>query len=97
MVASQRSQLEKRRLAQVATAGEQAVAALETEVEEVRVAEPQRWRLTNGCAPDKVTTSVDFCLRYAKAKARVAAAQERDRIDQQIASLPSAATATNVV
>src|SRR5262245_10686385 len=91
-LASQPSRLEERRKAKVKLAGEDAAATLELAVDAVRVAEPQRWRLTNGCAPDKVTTSVDFCLRFANAKAKVAAAMERDRIDGELARLASLAT-----
>lgn len=86
-VASQRSRLEARRLAAVATAGEVAPAVLEAAMDALRVSEPQRWRLTNGCAADKVTTSADFCLRYANAKAKVAAATEREKIDVVLANM----------
>jgi hypothetical protein len=91
-VASQRSHLEKRREAQVKVAGEAAAATLEAELEAIKVAEPRRWQLTRGCHPDEVTKSVTFCLQVAQAKAKVAAAAERDKIDAEMARLPAAAT-----
>jgi hypothetical protein len=96
-LAAQRSRLEARRAVQAKIAGEEAVTTLETAVEELKVSEPQRWRLTKGCDPVAVTSSAEFCQRFAQAKAKVAAAIERDKVDAQLASLPSATSGPNGV
>jgi hypothetical protein len=91
-LASQRSRLETRRAAQAEIAGEGAVATLETVVEALKISDPTRWRQTNGCTPDKVTTSREFCLQVAEARKKVAAAVERDKIDGELRSIPSLGT-----
>lgn len=96
-LASQRSRLEERRAAQAKVAGEAAVATLETAVETLKVSEPQRWRQTKGCDPAAVTSSAEFCQRVAEARTRVTAAIERERIDGELAKLPSATAAAGEV
>jgi hypothetical protein len=91
-LASQRSRLESRRAAQAEIAGEANVATLEIAVDELKVGDPKRWRDTNGCAPDKVTTSREFCVQVVQAKAKVAAAASRDQIDRELRALPTAST-----
>lgn len=91
-LASQRSRLESRRAAQAQIAGEAAYTTIEAELESIKVAEPQRWRLTKGCDPLEVTKSIEFCTLVAKTKAKLAAAAARDRIDGELRELPSATT-----
>jgi hypothetical protein len=91
-LASQRSRLETRRAAQAEIAGEDAVTTLEASVEALKISDPTRWRQTNGCAPDKVTTSREFCLQVTEARKKVAAAVERDKVDGEIRALPTLST-----
>lgn len=88
-VSSQSSQLKSRRDAQVKVAGEDATATIAAELERIKIADALRWQQTNGCHPDKVTTSREFCSRVAQAKGRLAAAQERDRLDIELRDLRS--------
>jgi hypothetical protein len=96
-VASQRSRLEVRRAAQSKIAGEDAVATLEAAIELLKVSEPQRWRQTKECDPVAVTSSTEFCKRVTEARAKVAAAIERDKIDGELRTLPAATMVGEVV
>jgi hypothetical protein len=97
-VASQESQLQKRRTAQVQLAGEQAVGVLEAAMRSIEVSDPQRWASTSQCEDVTAKASGAFCARWAEAKAKIEAARKRDEIDQELAKLrnenPGAAGAT---
>jgi len=47
------------------------------------------WNATNGCEDVTAKTSGVFCAKVAEARAKIAAAKERDRIDAEIAKLPT--------
>lgn len=89
-LASQRSQLESRRQAQVQLAGEQAVGVHEAALAQVIASDATQWRVSRSCeAPNGPITGA-FCTQVAAAKAKVEAAKKRDEIDADLRALPVA-------
>jgi hypothetical protein len=83
------SQLRKRREEQARIAGETAVGALEAQLQALRLSDVRAWNATDGCNDVTSKASSVFCARVAEAKAKIAAAKERDRLDGEIAALPA--------
>ena len=87
-LASQRSQLETRRKAQVQLAGEAPVATLEAELEAAKNSDPSRWAATSQCEDVSLKASGNFCARVNVVKGKIAAAKARDQIDADLRALP---------
>jgi hypothetical protein len=88
-LASQGSQWVARRKVQVELAGETPVAALEAQMQALQLGDLRAWSATKECADVTIKASAAFCTKVAQARARVAAAKERDRIDAELAKLPT--------
>lgn len=88
-VASQRSQLLARRDVQVKLAGETTVEVLKAQMQQVQMSDLRAWSATSQCEDVTARASGVFCTKVADAKAKVAAAEERDKIDADIAKLPA--------
>lgn len=87
-VASQRSQLEKRRAMQVQVAEEAAAGTLQAALAGIIASDPTQWRVSSQCeAPNGPITGA-FCTRVAAAKAKIEAAKTRDAIDAELSALP---------
>ncbi len=82
-------QLQQSRAAQVEFAGESTVAAIDGEIQARQSLDANRWRMTDGCTPDRISAvrSREFCADIARLRAKKAAALKRDELDTQIASL----------
>jgi hypothetical protein len=88
-LASQGSQWVARRKVQVALAGEAPVDALEAQLQALQLSDLRAWNATKGCEDVTAKASGVFCAKVAEARAKIAAAKERDKLDAQIAALPA--------
>lgn len=89
----QRSQWSQARAEAVKLAGEAPVASIRADIEQAISADARRWQATGQCDPLKTTAgaSMTFCSGVATIKKRLGAAEQRDRIDQQLARLNTTA------
>jgi hypothetical protein len=87
-LASQGSQLLARRAEQAKIAGEATVGTLEAQLKALQLADVRAWTATSGCEDVTAKASGVFCARVAEARAKIAAAKERDKLDAELAALP---------
>ena len=92
---SQRSQWSRERDEAVKIAGLAPAAVLRADIERAIAADAPRWRSTRLCQPIETTApaSISFCAQLAILRGKLAAAEQRDRIDARLAELDRA-TAT---
>jgi hypothetical protein len=94
-----RTHLRTQRTQRTQVVGETPVSQLTLALQQVEqratVADPKRWRATQGCADGYVTVpqSVKFCEPVLEARAKVKAGEERDQIDKQLKPLDDAVMA----
>lgn len=87
-VSETRSRLITSREAATAIAGETPAARFRADIEQRKAADARRWQATRGCdAAGGITLpeSQTFCAGIATLRGQLEAAEQRDRIDQQLA------------
>lgn len=83
----QKKRLHHRREEQVRVAGEDAAATIQAEIDRTISADPLRWKHTgSGCKPELITRedSKRFCTSIAILRGKLAAAEARDRIEDEL-------------
>jgi hypothetical protein len=92
----QRSQWSQARLEAVKLVGETPVAVIRADIERAVSVDARRWQATGECDPLKTTAgaSMTFCAQIASLRKQLGAAEQRDRIDAQLASLLTSTSGT---
>jgi hypothetical protein len=92
----QRSQWSQARTEAVKLAGETPVAAIRADIERAISTDARRWQATGECDPLKTTAgaSMTFCAQVASLRKKLGAAEQRDKLDTQLASLQSSTVVT---
>jgi hypothetical protein len=86
-----------RREAQAKLAGEAAVGTLEADLQLVIASDPRQWQASSQCEDPDGSRTGAFCIRVAAAKAKIAAAKERDKLDVELSKLRAEAKAAGPV
>lgn len=89
---SQRSRWSRERDEATRIAGLTPVVVLRADIEHAIAADAPRWRSTRSCQPLETTAaaSINFCAQLATLRGKLAAAEQRDRIDARLAELDQA-------
>jgi hypothetical protein len=92
----QRSQWSQARSEAAKVVGETPVAVIWADIERAISADARRWQATGECDPLKTTAgaSMTFCAQIASLRKQLGAAEQRDRIDAQLASLLTSTSGT---
>lgn len=92
----QRSQWSQARSEAAKVVGETPVAVIRADIERAISADARRWQATGECDPLKTTAgaSMTFCAQIASLRKQLGAAEQRDRIDAQLAGLLTSTSGT---